>query len=166
MKKIVCTIFILFLVSSCSKIDFVYKNSGEAPNPIYNKTAFLLTGVEIPSSYEYFSRYLGKADIPEYIVEINIEEEQTKRSVQTNQAISNLDYELFFNYKLTNISDSCVLYNTSFSSRFTYMPKSSGYNFGSDQSLQKLYGLAIQNSLERFINFISELDLNSCNNEN
>ena len=46
----------------------------------------------------YAARYFGNTSSPTFYVKINIEEEKTKRSVQSNQAISKIDYELTFIY--------------------------------------------------------------------
>ena len=58
------------------------------------------------------------------------------------------------------------MYEKEIVSRFSYVPKSSGYNFSSDKSLEKLYQVAVNNNLEEFISLVSELDKLSCDNEN
>ena len=101
-----------------------------------------------------------------YDLNINIVEEKTKRSVQTNQAIEKLDYKLVFTYDLFNKKENCRVYQENVISRFTFEPKSSGYNFGSDQSLKKLYELSVVSSFEKFINNIENVSLDTCLDEN
>ena len=166
MKKFVLSVLFIFLVS-CSQIDFVYKDSKNILNPIYNKTTYSFTGKDIPSAYRYSARFFGNNKNTIYGLKISIREEKTKRSIQSNQAVSKLDYELDFNYELTNIEEGCVVFVKKISSKFSYVPKASGYNFGSDQSLEKMYDLAAKSNLEQFIrSFSGSTNLKNCVNEN
>ena len=130
----VCLIFIFLFVLSCSKIEFVYKNDIDTNKDIYNKTSVVISGIDIPSLYGHSLRYLGNDDKGLYLIKINIDEKKIKRSVQSNQAISKLDYKLFFKYELSNVEKQCVIYEKEIITRFTFEPQSSGYNFylGSD----------------------------------
>ena len=160
-------IIIIFLFSaSCNKISFTYNNNTNLTNPIYNKTEVFISGKDIPSLYRYVSSYIGRNKSPAYQLEISIEEEKTKRSVQTNQAVSKVDYKLSFEYTLSSIVNNCINYNEVIHSRFTYLPKSSGYNFGSEESLENSYNLAVKNNLQQFIRSVSALDFTNCKNEN
>ena len=47
-------------------------------------------------------------------------------------------------------------------SHFSIIPKSSGYNYGTDSSLEKKYQLAITENLNRFVSIIIDRDLKSC----
>ena len=165
MKKIIIVLVVLFLFS-CGQIEFVYKNNSETQSPLYKKTEVFFTGEDISSLYKYSSVYLGEVIDYQYDLNINIIEEKTKRSVQTNQAIEKLDYKLVFAYDLFSKKENCRVYQENIISRFTFEPKSSGYNFGSDQSLKKLYELSVNNSFEKFINNIDNVSLATCLNEN
>ncbi len=162
----VCLIFIFLFVLSCSKIEFVYKNDIDTNKDIYNKTSVVISGIDIPSLYGHSLRYLGNDDKGLYLIKINIDEKKIKRSVQSNQAISKLDYKLFFKYELSNVEKQCVIYEKEIITRFTFEPQSSGYNFGSDESLDKQYETSARDSLQQFINYLSGIDLNYCINEN
>ena len=153
-------IIFLFLVS-CESVVFTY-NKKNASSPIYEKTNVSVSGKEIPSVYRYASKYIGNANENLYDLHINIQEIKTKRSVQSNQAVSKMDYELIFNYSLLSISDSCVVFETNVSSEFSYVPKSSGYNFGSDNSLEKSYELASENNVVEFINILTVENISQC----
>ena len=158
------TIFIsvfLFLIS-CQSINFTYKENTNLINPIYNKTLVRFSGIEIPAIYGYSTRYFRNNIDGSYELIINIEEKKDKRAVQTNQAISKLDYEIRFNYALSDVVKKCVVYTETITSRFSYEPKSSGYNFGSDQSLKKLYELSSKNNLQQFISNIQNNDITNC----
>tara|TARA_B100000989_G_scaffold229431_1_gene176321 strand:+ start:4219 stop:4719 length:501 start_codon:yes stop_codon:yes gene_type:complete len=155
----------LLFLASCNNIKFVYKNDLNSNNPIYKKTSFALSGLEIQSFYGQNLRYFGEYEEELYKLIINIDEEKTKRSVKSNQALSKLDYKLIFKYQLLNNKINCVVHNKQLISRFTYEPRSAGYNFGSDQSLIDLYNQAGGKNLQQFINSLAGVDLGSCINE-
>ena len=106
--------------------------------------------------------FFGKNNEHVYILKININEKKTKRSVETNQATSNLRYELRFYYTLTSIEKDCITYEKEIVSYFSVIPKSSGYNYGTDTSLEKKYELAISDSLNQFVSVLSETNIDSC----
>ena len=47
-------------------------------------------------------------------------------------------------------------------SSFSIVPKSAGYNYGTDASLEKKYELTISDNLNPFISFLSGFNLNQC----
>ena len=47
-------------------------------------------------------------------------------------------------------------------SYFSIIPKSAGYNYGTDASLEKKYELAIIDNLNQFVSFLSSIDINKC----
>ena len=159
-------LLIIFFLLSCGQIEFIYENKSNLKNPIYQKTQVFFTGKDIASLYKYSSIYFVGDGDDLYELNININEEKTRRSVQTNQAIEKLDYKLTFDYNLFNKNIDCIVYKKTIESRFTFEPKSSGYNFGSDQSLKKLYDSSVNNNFQNFINDLVNIDLESCSNEN
>ncbi len=164
-KKLFFLVFAL-LLTSCGGIQFVYNDSSNLTNPLYKKTTYEFHGEEIPSVYQNAVKYLGSTEKPKYKLRIEVFEEKTKRSVEQNQAISRLDYKIKFNYKLTEILENCSVYEKDIYSRFSYVPKSSGYNYGSDTSLDNMYELASEENLLEFINKVASADLTVCDNEN
>lgn len=146
----------ILYMASCSGIEFVYKEQENLTNPIYNKTVVNLSGKEIPFTQRYISTYIGNGSDKIYSLGIRITEEKIKRSVQSNQAVSKMDYNLEFVYSLRDLNKNCVVYEKSLFSNFSYVPKSEGYNFGSDESLDQMYKLATKENIERFVRFISE----------
>ena len=159
-------LFIFVFVVGCGEINFVYKDRINLTNPIYAKTNFNISGNETATIQRYLIQYLGEVSDPQFFLDLTVTEKKTKRSVQVNQAIAKLDYSLEFNYYLTNNAINCPVYNKNITSRFSYVPKSSGYNYGSDQSLTKLYELAYKKNLEDFMRLISEANISKCINEN
>ena len=145
----------ILYMASCSGIEFVYKEQENLTNPIYNKTVVNLSGKEIPFTQRYISTYIGNGSDKMYSLGISIAEEKIKRSVQSNQAVSKMDYNLEFFYSLRDLNKNCVVYEKSLFSNFSYAPKSEGYNFGSDESLDQMYKLATKENIERFVRFIS-----------
>ena len=158
--------FVLFYLVSCSNLNFVYESKEDSKSYLYNKVEVKFMGREIPTAYKYSLRYFGSSDLPKYNMFISIEESTKKRSVQSNQAVSKLDYNLKFNYELISIlDDGCTIFNKEIVSRFSYTPKSEGYNFGSDESLENMYELATKENFEKIDNFISLMEVLECNNE-
>ncbi len=162
-KYLLVLIFSLGLVS-CGEIKFTYKEQENLTNPIYNKTKYNFSGKDIVALNRYASIYFGKNNDPAYYLSVKVEEEKIKKSIKSNQAASKIDYKLTFDYSLSNQENECVVFKRKIFSRFSYVPKSSGYNFGSDQSLEKMYELAAKENLGLFINHISEKTLDTCIN--
>ena len=145
----------LFFITSCSSIEFTYTDKENLTNPIYNKTVVSLSGKEIPFVQRYISTYIGNGSDEIYNLGINIKEEKIKRSIQSNQAVSKLDYNLEFFYSLRDLSKNCIVYEKSIFTNFAYVPKSDGYNFGSDESLDQMYKLASKENIEEFVRSVS-----------
>ncbi len=158
-------IVIITYLYSCSNISFVYENTDKQNNKLYNKISYNVAGTDIPSVHRLVGNYYGQSKKPVYNLSIIVSQSKKKRSVQTNQAIAKLDYELKFNYELSHINKKCLVFNKNIYSRFTYVPKSSGYNFGSDQSLVRMYELAVKEGLDRFNDLVFNIDRLECKNE-
>tara|TARA_Y100001935_G_scaffold247462_1_gene243405 strand:+ start:488 stop:976 length:489 start_codon:yes stop_codon:yes gene_type:complete len=155
-------LFLLFSISSCNNLEFVYNDKGNLINPLYEKTNVGTSGIELLFINSYIPMIFGENKDNEFDLIINIEEKKLKRSVETNQATSNLHYELRFTYTLKLNKKNCVTYKKEIVSSFSIIPKSAGYNYGTDASLEKKYELAITENLNQFISFLSELDINKC----
>ncbi len=153
---------LFFVIFSCSKIEFVHKNNLNLNNPVYDKTHVRTSGLDLVFLKRYVVSYFGNTENPEFDLNIVLKENKIKRSVQENQAISVLDYELELVYELKNISNDCVLYASEITSSFSVTPKSSGYNFGSDTSLNNKYEIALSENFERFIVSLIDKNLTTC----
>ena len=158
---------LLFLVSSCGQVDFIYNNSiDDEINPLKNKTIVKHTGLDMPILNKYITQYFGFSDQPKFKVYITSSEEKTKSSVETNQTISTLRYDLNFFYQLESISKNCLVFEKEIQSSFSITPKSAGFNFGSDKSLESKYELAVDENFNELVSYILNVDLNNCKNEN
>ncbi len=161
MKRLFFVTIFIFIIS-CGDIDFVYKEDKNLINPLYEKTEVSALGFSINFMNSYLPMFFGKNKDDHFNLSIKIEQNKTKSSVETNQAVSKLRYELIFIYTLVLNEKNCVIFNKELISYFSIIPKSSGYNYGTDSSLEKKYELAITENLNRFVSIILDKDLNSC----
>jgi len=161
MKKLLITILFI-LITACSNIEFVYKENKNLINPLYEKTDLSTSGLDANFINSYLPMFFGENKDDIFKLLINIEESKIKRSVETNQTTSKLRYELRFIYTLILNKENCVVFNKELLSSFSIIPKSSGYNYGTDASIEKKYELAIIENLNRFISIISNVDINTC----
>ena len=161
MKKLFF-IFLFCFIVSCSGVEFVYNNEKNPINPLYQKTKVITSGTDLSFMNSYLPMYFGESDEYTYNLQINVNEKKTKRSVKTNQATSNLRYELRFYYTLTSIKNNCINFEKEIISYFSIIPKSSGYNYGADTSLEKKYELAVSDNLNQFISILSDINLDNC----
>ena len=151
-----------FLFLSCSQVEFVYKDSKNLINPLYEKTKISTSGLDLNYINSYLPMFFGENKENKFSLSINIEESKTKRSVETNQATTNLRYQLKFSYVLTSVSKDCLTYKKEILSFFSIIPKSDGYNYGTDASLEKRYELAITDNLNQFVSFLSNVEIDNC----
>ncbi len=161
MKKPIYLLIFLFVLS-CSQVEFVYKDSKNLINPLYEKTQVNTSGLDLNYIGSYLPMFFGENKGNAFSLSINIEEKKTKRSVETNQATSNLRYQLRFSYSLISNTKDCVTYRKEILSFFSIIPKSDGYNYGTDASLEKRYELAIVDNLNRFVSLLSDVEINNC----
>ena len=161
MKKFFFLTIFIFIIS-CSDIDFVYKEDKNIINPLYEKTEVSVSGLDINFMNSYLQMFFGNKKEDYFNLSIKIEQNKIKRSVETNQATSKLRYELKFIYTLILNEKNCVAFEKELVSHFSIIPKSSGYNYGTDSSLEKKYQLAITENLNRFVSIINDMNLNSC----
>ena len=165
MIKFFLILILSFIINSCNKLEFVYDGSINPENPLYNKSIYEFSGKDIPFLYKHVAGYLGTANEELYLISISTSEKKIKRAVQSNQAVSKLDYELDISYQVKDMSKKCIIFNKNIVSKFSYTPKSAGYNFGSDKSLDKMYEDATQNNLRDFVNLVSKNNISDCLNE-
>ena len=161
MKRLFFVTIFMFIIS-CGDIDFVYKEDKNLINPLYGKTEVSTSGLEINYMNSYLPMFFGNKKDGPFSLSIKIEENKIKSAVETNQATSKLRYELKFIYTLVLKEKNCETFNQELVSRFSILPKSSGYNYGTDSSLEKKYQLATTENLNRFVSLIIDEDLNIC----
>ena len=161
MKKYIIIIFSYFCIS-CSSVDFVYTDNKNLVNPLYQKTKVNTSGTNFSFINSYLPMFFGDNTENFYTLFINIEEKKIKRSVEANQTTSNLKYELRFFYTLRLNKENCLSYEKEIVSNFSIIPKSAGYNYGTDASLEKKYELAITENLNQFVSTLSDIDTSTC----
>ena len=140
----------LFFVFSCSNIEFVLKESNQT-NPLRNKTALLTE----KSSGEGFVRGLysrfGNNETYEYILKTKFSENKENRVVKTNQVAEKIEYTIEVDYTVFYKTSECKIFNKKVISKFSFTPKSAGYNFGSDRSFDNLYSNSVDQNINKFI---------------
>jgi hypothetical protein len=120
-------------------------------NPLKNKTSLIID----KNSEERFLRslysYFGNNEKNEYILKISFLEKKENRIVKNNQVAEKIEYTLEVNYDLFYKTSECKVYNKTIISKFSFTPKSAGYNFGSDKSFDNLYSSSIDQNINNFI---------------
>ena len=157
-KHIVCGL--LFFIISCSNIDFVLKDYYQNNNPLKGKTVLMMDKNTEENFVRGLYSYFGSSKKHEYILKTKFLEKKENRIVKNNQVAEKIEYTLEVNYDLFYKTSECKIFNKTIISRFSFTPKSAGYNFGSDKSFDRLYN----NSIDKNINdFIDALQINkSC----
>ena len=166
MKNFILLILMLCFLLACSNIEFSY-NKDELNNQLYNKTNINITGDEIPFLNTIVLSKFGISQNEFLDLEINISEKKTKMVIKTNQVSTRIDYEIVINYILSNQSKKCTILTKKQYSRFSFIPKSEGYNFGSDKFLDNLYIRNIENNIDQFLDSLEkQIEKKKCINEN
>ena len=166
MKKFVLLFLLLCFLSACSNIDFAY-NEDELNNRLYNKTNIIITGDEIPFLNTIVLSKFGTSHNGSFDLEMNISEKKTKMTIKTNQVTARIDYEIAINYILGNQTKKCTLLTKKYYSKFSFIPKSEGYNFGSDKFLETLYKRNVENNIVQFLDSLEkQIEKKKCINEN
>jgi len=166
MKNFILLILMLCFLLACSNIEFSYIED-ELNNQLYNKTNIIITGDEIPFLNTIVLSKFGISQNEFLDLEINISEKKTKMVIKTNQVSTRIDYEIVINYILSNQSKKCTVLTKKQYSRFSFIPKSEGYNFGSDKFLDNLYIRNIENNIDQFLDSLEkQIEKKKCINEN
>ena len=166
MKNFILLILMLCFLLACSNIEFSY-NKDKLNNQLYNKTNINITGDEIPFLNTIVLSKFGISQNEFLDLEINISEKKTKMVIKTNQVSTRIDYEIIINYILSNQSKKCTILTKKQYSRFSFIPKSEGYNFGSDKFLDNLYIRNIENNIDQFLDSLDkQIEKRKCINEN
>ena len=147
-KYIACSLF--FFIFSCSNIEFVLKDSSQT-NPLKDKTELLMD----KNSEERFVRglftYFGNNKKNEYILKTKFLERKENRVVKKNQVAQKIEYTLEVSYDLFYKTIECKVFNKKIISKFSFTPKSAGYNFGSERSFDNLYSSSVDQNINSFI---------------
>ena len=148
-KKIIIFILILF-IASCNSVEFVIKNENQT-NQLKNKTALLMSQDKEGRVASVLFSLLGNNQSNDFILKTSLVEKKENRIVKTNQVAEKIDYTLEVNYDLFYKSKECKIISKKIISKFSFTPKSGGYNFGADRSFEKLYLNSIKENVETFL---------------
>ena len=157
-KKLIACI-LLFFIFSCSSVEFVLKDSSQT-NPLKDKTTLLVDKGSNERFIKGLYSYFGNNEKYDYILRTKSFEEKENRIIKNNQVAEKIEYTLVADYELFYKSIECKIFKKTIKSKFSFTPKSAGYNFGSDRSFDKLYSSSVDRNIS---NFISALQINkSC----
>ena len=149
------SIFLLlfFFLYACNNIEFVL-NDYDSPNSIKEKVKIIdLDNKQGPLKRE-LSLFFGNSEVHEYTLQTSLVEEKQKRSIKQNQVAEKIDYTLNVNYVLYYVKSNCRILDAKIETKFSFTPKSFGYNFGSNRSLDRLYSDSIKRNIKKFIDLI------------
>ena len=156
-KKFFLVIFVF--IFSCSNIEFVLKED-DGTNRFKDKVLVVSEGDKGGRFVKELYSVFGNNTKNEFILITTFVEKKENRIVKKNQVAERVDYFLEVNYELFYKTKECKIYNKKVVSRFSVSPKSFGYNFGADQSFEKLYTASIKKNIQKFIR--STPNNNSC----
>ena len=94
--------------------------------------------------------FFGNNKDGDYILNASLSESKENRLVKKNQVAEKIDYELNIDYELFYKNRNCKIHNKNVVSKFSFVPKSFGYNFGADRSLEKLYKISLRKNIKNF----------------
>ena len=159
MIKKYITYGLLLMVFSCSNVEFVFKDNNQL-NPLKGKTALVINKDTEEKFVRSLFSFFGNSEKFDYILKTKLLEKKENRIIKNNQVAEKIEYTLEATYSLFYKTIECNIFNKTIISKFSFTPKSDGYNFGSDKSFEKLY----KNSVDQNINnFIDTLKINkSC----
>jgi len=148
-KLIIFSLF--FIILSCSNIEFVLKDKRQN-NALKNNVSLIVSDdTEGVFSRELYS-FFGNTKNQIYILKTKFVEKKENIIVKTNQAAEKIDYSLEVNYDLFYKTSECKILSKKIKTRFSFTPKSDGYNFGADRSFDKLYTVSVRENIQNFIN--------------
>ena len=166
MRKIHIILASFFLFVSCSGIELVLED-GSRSNPLFENTSFVVNGDNKELFSSYMPDFFESTKYPDFHLIVDINEKKTKKLIEKNQVASKTDHEIYVNYTLKHINKMCVLTRQEIFSRFSFIPKAEGYNFGSDKSLDNLYKSSFKKNIKKFINNVPpNTNTMGCVNEN
>ena len=152
MRFVYITAIFLFSLISCTNINFLLDEGGGS-SFLKNKTSVYISGWDNPIIKEMFFFKFGKTSEKRFLLTAKISESHTKRSVDVNQVAKKIDYKITVDYALSDITKKCRDVLNRQTSRFSFTPKSSGYNFASDVLFDNLLKEATLENLNNFLAF-------------
>ncbi|MDC0193287.1 hypothetical protein OAJ53_02355 [Pelagibacteraceae bacterium] len=120
-------------------------------NRLKNKVYILASeNEEVRFTKELYS-FFGNNKNYDYILKTTFVEQKENRVVKQNQVAEKIDYTFEVEYELFYKTKNCLVFKKEIISRFSFTPKSFGYNFGADRSFEKLYTNTSRQNIQKFI---------------
>ena len=164
MRLLFLKIIFFFSLVSCSNVDFLLDK--EVSDFLKNRTLIYTGGWDNPVLKDELFLKIGEAKENKFILNAQVDEKQTKKSIGKNQVAIKIDYKIIVDYVLIDTTNSCPEIKNRQISNFSFTPKSSGFNFASDVLLGSLYEKAILNNVNNFISYANNtLKSNQCLDE-
>tara|TARA_X000000368_G_C23047808_1_gene719936 strand:- start:2392 stop:2883 length:492 start_codon:yes stop_codon:yes gene_type:complete len=154
-------IIIFFALVSCGEVELVLKDAKDI-NPYKNNTLLVLDNTVLPNVAQEFISVIGSQSKYKYILKVDLLEKKENMLVKKNQVAEKIDYEITINYVLLNSNRSCELESQKIITRFSFVPKSFGYNFGTDSSFNNLYQNTIRKNIDKFISLNTYKKIDEC----
>ncbi len=152
---------LLIFSTSCADIEFVLSDN-EDKNFLKNNSSITVSGKKYENfSQELFARF-GNNKNGKYIIQAAFYEKKENIAVKKNQVAEKIDYELMAVYTIYLKGVGCDVFSKTVVTKFSFTPKSSGYNFGTDRSLEKLYKTSIKNNIKTFVDAVPNNKKLSC----
>ena len=139
----------VLILTGCGKIDLLLLDNHDQ-NKLRGNTSIVLKGDLVELFAEEVYSFFEDNQKGEYILITTISEKTENRLVKTNQVAEKINYEITVDYEVFYKSMSCNIFNKKIVSSFSVVPKSFGYNFGTDRSLEKLYRSSVIKNIENF----------------
>ena len=164
MRLLFLKIIFFFSLVSCSNVDFLLDK--EVSDFLKNRTLIYTGGWDNPVLKDELFLQIGEAKENKFILNAQVDEKQTKKSIGENQVAIKIDYKIIVDYVLIDTTNKCPEIKNRQISNFSFTPKSSGFNFASDVLLGSLYEGAILNNVNNFISYANNtLKSNKCLDE-
>ena len=151
----------VLILTGCGKIDLLLLDNNDQ-NKLRGNTSIVLKGDPVGLFAEEVYSFFEDNQTGEYILITTISEKTENRLVKTNQVAEKINYEITVDYEVFYKSMSCNIFNKKIVSSFSFVPKSFGYNFGTDRSLERLYKTSIKNNIKKFIDAVPNNKKLSC----
>ena len=148
-------VLLMFILPSCGNIDLLLLDNTSA-NILRGNTSVVFVGQYEERFVQEIISFFGNNKNGEYILFATFLEKKENSLVKINQVAEKINYELTANYEIFFKDASCKIFNQKIISKFSFVPKSFGYNFGADRSLEKLYLSSINKNIRELVNSVPE----------
>ena len=141
-------IIIFFFILSCSNVEYLLQDNMETKQ--LKKNVLVMVDRSEKIFTKELGSYFGYAKNYEYILKTSFLENKENKVVKSNQVAEKIDYTLTVNYELFFKTIECKIFSKKIISRFSFTPKSEGYNFGADKSFDSLYSSSVKKNIQKF----------------